>query len=70
MSYMLFGGKYELRSGGWDDHIDTFETVREAKIVAEDYRRRGFFDWGHIVCTEDQVVEMEYCKNHGWFYND
>lgn len=46
--FLLFAGNNYYPSGGWDDYVDSYSTLEEAKAVGED-RLKSRADWSHIV---------------------
>jgi hypothetical protein len=49
--FLLFAGAFYYASGGWDDFVDSFDTVEEAHdyvdVAAKE--RPQDYDWHHIV---------------------
>lgn len=52
--FMLFAGMHYYPAGGWDDFVDSFDTVEDAvahpKIVSE------YWDWWQVVDTATGTV--------------
>ena len=58
--YILFAGVKCYPSGGWGDYIDSFNTIKSAKLYAESYDGDGpydyGYDWYHILDTKKYKV--------------
>ena len=54
--YLLFGGAIYYPFGGWDDFVDSYDSVAEsiAALGAGDRR----YDWFHVVDSQTGNVEV------------
>jgi hypothetical protein len=59
--FALFSGDNYYPLGGWDDYIDTYRTLDEAKTA-----RRPADDWAHVVDLLICEVVAKYQKPFGW----
>lgn len=48
--FLVFGGEAYYASGGYNDYIDSFETIDEAREKCIELKSKYYtFDWWHIV---------------------
>jgi hypothetical protein len=64
--FLLFGGSNYYPSGGWDDFMESFDSVEDAAKVAKSRGRSHsnaleWIDWAHVVdsTTFQKVVELQ-----------
>jgi hypothetical protein len=46
--FVVFAGDKYYPAGGWDDHVGSFDTEAEARLVL----KNAPDDWGHIIDLE------------------
>jgi len=46
--FLLFAGANYYPAGGWDDYIDSFDSVEDAKAHV-DAQASMRFDWWHVI---------------------
>lgn len=47
--FLVFGYDTYYPSGGWNDFVLDFDTLKEADKFAEDYKKSGDSDWVDII---------------------
>lgn len=55
--YLLFAGSYYYPGGGWDDFIQSFDTLEEAMAHPEAFQD-DYVHWYMIVDSTDEQIVM------------
>lgn len=60
-SFLLFGGQAYYARGGWNDFVEGFDSIEEAKIKAESLRvqkerEMEGFEWWHVVDASTRQI--------------
>ena len=59
--YALFAGDHYYPLGGWDDYVDTFETIAEARAGVAPTA-----DWAHVVDLSICERVSTFARGIGW----
>lgn len=66
-AYLLFAGHDYYPAGGFEDFLDSFDSIIEAQFhlnAALDNDGHPFYDWGQIVCRDSQEMVWSGISKH------
>lgn len=61
--YLLFAGETYYPSGGWMDFIRSFDSKKDAVILARQLKSEGDIDWFHIIDTQ-KPIDISDCYHY------
>ena len=54
-NFILFGGDRYYPSGGWEDYVNSYETLEEARMYAKDR-----YDWWHVLDLTTKTIVWQF----------